>query len=446
MVDEDWAGLTADGRYERRMRAWQEPEGVEFATPEAAASYAERAGMIRDVVELRRPVRVPVSPWAGLFPVRSAGMTAREAYYDHERLAQSLVDYHRTYRPDTQASFMTLVPGKVLELLDYRMYDWPGHGTDDDSGYQFNEAEYMQADEYALLATDPSAFWQSRHLPRMFGALEPMRGLAPLTDLGEIPSVAPFFMKLASPEVQDMLRAMLEAGEAAKAWFLAMAAAALTTVSSAGIPGFTGGTAKAPYDILGDTMRGTRGVMLDTFRRRSELVEAMERLVPIAVDAARRAADASKNPFIFMPLHKGADGFLSGKDFGELYWPTLKAVIVGLIEEGLVPQLFVEGAYNDRLDVIVDDEIPAGRTIWLFDATDMTAVRDRFRGYACFGGNVPGALLSIGKPEEVDGHVRRLLDDVAGDGGFILSTGVVADDARPENFAAMMEAGCRYGG
>jgi hypothetical protein len=303
----------------------------------------------------------------------------------------------------------------------------------------------MGADEYGLLVTDPSAFWQTRHLPRMFGALEPMRGLPPLTDLGEIPSVAPFFMKLASPEVRDMLKAMLAAGEAARAWFLAMAAAARTTVSSAGIPGFTGGTAKAPYDILGDTMRGTRGVMLDTFRRRGDLVEAMERLVPIAVDAARRAADASKNPFIFMPLHKGADGFLSGKDFEELYWPTLKAVIVGLIGEGLVPQLFVEGAYNDRLDVVVDDEIPAGRTIWLFDATDMTAVRDRFRGFACFGGNVPGALLSIGTPGEVDDYVRRLLGDVAGDGGFVLSTGVVADDARPENFAAMMEAGRRYG-
>jgi uroporphyrinogen-III decarboxylase len=440
------AKLTAVEKHRARIQVWQEPEGVEFATPEAAAAYAERTGMVRDALELRQPVRVPVSPWAGLFPVRATGMTAHEAYYDHERLAQALVDYHRIYRPDTQASFMTLVPGQVLDLLDYRMYDWPGHGTDDDSGYQFNEAEYMEADEYGLLMTDPSAFWQTRHLPRMFRALEPMRGLPPLTDLGEIPSVAPFFMKLASPEVQDMLRAMLAAGEAARAWFLAMAAAARTTVSSAGIPGFTGGTAKAPYDILGDTMRGTRGVMLDKFRRRAELVEAMERLVPIAVDAARRAADASKNPFIFMPLHKGADGFLSGKDFEELYWPTLKAVIVGLIGEGLVPQLFVEGAYNERLDVVVDDEIPAGRTIWLFDATDMAAVRDRFRGFACFGGNVPGALLSIGTPGEVDDYVRRLLRDMAGDGGFILSTGVVADDARPENFAALMEAGRRYGG
>jgi uroporphyrinogen-III decarboxylase len=193
-------------------------------------------------------------------------------------------------------------------------------------------------------------------------------------------------------------------------------------------------------------MRGTRGVMLDKFRRRAELIEAMERLVPIAVDGARRAADASRNPFIFMPLHKGADGFLSGTDFEELYWPTLKAVILGLIDEGLVPKLFVEGSFDSRLDVIADDEIPAGRTVWMFDATDMAAVRDHFRGLACFGGNVPGALLSVGSPDEVDDYVRRLLAEVGGDGGFILSTGIVVDDARPENFAAMMEAGRRYGG
>ncbi|MGE5228586.1 MAG: hypothetical protein ACM3MJ_02585, partial [Deltaproteobacteria bacterium] len=88
MIDDRWVALTADERFEARMRAWQEPAGVDFATPEAAAGYAERAGMIRDSLRLRRPVRVLISPWAGLFPVRSAGMTVREAYYDTPRLAQ----------------------------------------------------------------------------------------------------------------------------------------------------------------------------------------------------------------------------------------------------------------------------------------------------------------------------------------------------------------------
>ena len=58
---------------------------------------------------------------------------------------------------------------------------------------------------------------------------------------------------------------------------------------------------------------------------------------------------------------------------------------------------------------------------------------------------MPGSLLKAGTPEEVDTYVRGLLESVAGDGGFILSTGIVVDDARPENIMAMMEAGRRYG-
>jgi len=445
MFTHDWDTLTADQRFEARMRAWREPDGVEFVTPEAAAAYRERVGMIRAAVELNKPARVPVSPHVGLFPARCAGLSARDAYYDYGRFAQAMLEYHRTYEPDTLAGYITTVPCKAFDILDYKMYDWPGRGTDDNAGYQYNEAEYMKADEYALLMTDPSAYWQSRYLPRTFGAFEPMAELAPLTELLEMPFVAPFLMPYGTPPVQAMLKKLMAAGEAALEWFEVMSAAEREVMATLGIPEFGGGASKAPYDILGDTMRGTRAVMLDKFRRRGELVEAMERLVPIAVDFGRRAADATRNPFVFMPLHKGADGFLSHKDFEELYWPTLKAVILGLIEEGIVPQLFVEGAYDSRLDVIVDEDIPPGRTVWLFDATDMRAVRDHLAGFACFGGNVPGALLQIGVAAEVEEYVKRLLADVAGGGGFILSTGISVDQARPENFMAMMDAGRRYG-
>ena len=440
MLQDGWAALSTAEKYSARMLAWQEPEGVAFASPEAAAAYAERAGMIRDALELRNPVRVPISPWAGLFPARSAGMTAREAYYDASRLAQALIDYHATYRPDTQASFMTFVPGKVLDLLDYRMYDWPGHGTADDSGYQYNEAEYMREDEYTLLVTDPSAFWQTRHLPRMFGGLEPMRGLPPLTDLGEIPSVAPFLMKLASPEVQDMLTRIVAAGEAARDWFVALSRAARATAATVGIPGLSGGTAKAPDDVLGETMR-TRGVMLDTFRRRDDLLAATDGGAdhrPTTRPSRRRCLDepvhrhAAAQGGGRVPVGQGLRGAVLAHAQGGHRGPDRRGPRPRVVRGGLVQRS--PGRDRRRRD-------RDGRTIWLFNATDMTAVRDRFRGFGCFGGNVPGALLSIGTPAEVDDHVRRLLFDVAGDGGFILSTGVVADDARPENFAALMEAG-----
>ena len=148
---------------------------------------------------------------------------------------------------------------------------------------------------------------------------------------------------------------------------------------------------------------------------------------------------------IFIPLHKGADGFLSDEDYRPFYWPTLKAVILGLIGEGLVPLLFAEGGYNQRLTVIADPEIPAGKTIWLFDATDMVAARRALEGRACIGGNVPGTLLDLGTPGEVEDYVARLIRDVATGGGFILSTGTTIDEAKPENVAALFAAGLEHG-
>jgi uroporphyrinogen-III decarboxylase len=81
----------------------------------------------------------------------------------------------------------------------------------------------------------------------------------------------------------------------------------------------------------------------------------------------------------------------------------------------------------------------------MFDRTDMKEVHRRFKGWACFGGNVPVSMLKAGKPADVEDYVKRLLDDVAGDGGFILSTGAVLDDALPENLHALIRTGKEYG-
>jgi uroporphyrinogen-III decarboxylase len=333
----------------------------------------------------------------------------------------------------------------VYDALDYNLYKWPGHGVGEDSGYQYNEAEYMKADEYDLLIDDPSGYWARFYLPRVVGAFQPWAGLDPFTDLVEGPTVGPFFIPFGTPSVQDMLRKLVNAGNAAQEWDRNFTAMDARATARFGLPAFAGGVTKAPYDILGDTLRGTRGLMLDVFRRPDKVLEACERLVPLAIDWARRACDVNRHPFVFMPLHKGADGFLSDADFRRFYWPTLKKVIIGLVDEGLVPLCFAEGGYNERLEAIHDEEIPAGRMIWMFDATNMRQVKKHLGGFQCFGGNVPGALLTTGTARDMDDYVRRLIEDVAGDGGFILGSGIVIDEARPECVKQMIDAGLRYG-
>ena len=87
---------------------------------------------------------------------------------------------------------------------------------------------------------------------------------------------------------------------------------------------------------------------------------------------------------------------MSDADFRTFYWPTLKAVMKGLIEQGIVPAMFAQGSYNKRLEVIADDELPAGSVMWMFDQTDMAAAKRALGGYACIAGNVPTALLALG--------------------------------------------------
>jgi uroporphyrinogen-III decarboxylase len=160
---------------------------------------------------------------------------------------------------------------------------------------------------------------------------------------------------------------------------------------------------------------------------------------------ATQAALASGNPYIGIPLHKGADGFMSKEQFAKFYWPSFKALLLGLIEAGLIPSPFVEGSYNQRLDIIAESGLPAGHSIWMFDKTDMVEVKKKFGSWACFGGNVPGSLLKAGTPQEIEDYVKNLIDDVAQDGGYILANGAVLDDSTAENVHAMIETGKKYG-
>lgn len=446
MAAETRHGPSADQKYEERFRAWMSPANVPFANPEVEKSYRHRVQLIKDAVELKKPDRIPVCPVIGFFPAKYAGITAQETMYDYEKVRAAWKKYHQDFLPDSLATCMMASPGnKVFEILDYRLYRWPGHGTPPDTPYQCVEGEYMREDEYDALIRDPSAYWMRFYMPRIFGALEGWGLLAPFTDLVEMPFTSPFLVPIGMPQVQRSFEALLEAGRAAVEWLQAVGAIDAEIMGTLGLPSVIGGITKAPFDTLGDTLRGTRGIMLDIYRRPGKLLEAMEKLVPVAVEMGVRTATVTGNPMVFIPLHKGADGFLSRENFAKFYWPTLKAVLLGLIDEGLVPWLFVEGSYNQRLDFLADPELPRGRIVWMFDQTDMVRVKEVLGGVACFAGNVPVTMLKAGTPEEVRQYVRDLIEKVGQDGGFILTTGGVVDDAEPENFRAMIEAGKEYG-
>jgi hypothetical protein len=439
---------TPDEKQEALWQRWFSPKDplgndIPFQSPEAAQQYSDRINRLKDAIQLKkRPDRVPVLIAPSFFPVFHAGMTPHDVMYDYGKLATAFKQFAVEFGADAHIGATAPGPGRFYEILDYKLYSWPGHGVAPEHSYQCNEGEYMNADEYDALIQDPSGFFANVYLPRVFGALQPFQMLPFLPGILEIYGVAFNFIPFGLPPVQAACKALMAAGEEALQWAGALGGVS-GELTSMGYPEFWAGFSKAPFDTIGDTLRGTKGIMLDIYRQPRKLLEALEALVPLMVKLGAGAAQVTGKPIVFMPLHKGADGFLSDEQFEKFYWPTLRQVILGLIEAGCVPNPAAEGGYNSRLSVIRD--LPRGKTIWMFDATDMARAKAAMGDTACIMGNVPSTLLSLGSPKEVKEYCKKLIDVAGKDGGFVLSNGAFFDQAKPENLKAVVEAAREFG-
>ncbi len=447
-MEKKWEEMSSDEKQEaqfQKLLAPKDPEGndLKFQSPEADANYKASINRIKDAIQLKKtPDSVPVTILPSMFPYINAGMTVEEAMYDYDKCTSAFKKFILEFKPDMNIGASAPGPGKFYEILDYKLYAWPGHGVAPEHSYQCKEGEYMTADEYDLLMTDPSFYFRNFYLPRVFGALEGFTMLPPLTGILEMYGVAFNFIPYALPPVQATFKALFEAGAEALKWAMAMGGSDIE-LKSLGFPNILGGFTKAPFDVIGDTLRGTKGIMLDMYRQPDKLLKAMEALVPIMIGMGIGASQQTGNPLIFMPLHKGADGFLSDEQFKKFYWPTFKQVILGLIEGGCIPFPALEGSWGSRLKIIQD--IPKGKTVWMVDQSDMAKVKETLGKNACLIGNVPSSMLKLGTPDEVKDYCKKLIDTVGKGGGFIMGNGAFFDEAKPENIKAMVDFTKEYG-
>jgi hypothetical protein len=407
-----------------------------------AALYAEREKRVLDAIALKVPDRVPIIVRYGFFPVKYAGITMQEFIYEPEKLWDSQWKTIRDFPGDMiQNPYTNRLLGPLLDTLDCKQVMWPGRQLEPQGSFQFVEGEHMKAEEYEAFLSDPSDFVVRRYWPRIFGALKGFEKLAPLHDMLSYGGLVGGMFAFGLPEVVEGLDALKKAGqESAKV--LAYQRRFTDKAKEEGFPLEFGATANAPFDELGDFFRGTKAIMLDMYRRPELVIRACQTLLPFMIEKATAGTKASGNPRVFIPLHKGADGYMSRDQFLKFYWPTLHALMIALIDRGLTPCPFIEGDYTSRLDIIKD--VPAGKACYTFEATDMELAKKVLGDRVCIRGNVPGSLLVAGTPDDVRNYCRKLIDTVGRDGGFILDTSTSLDDAKPENVKAMFEAAGAY--
>jgi hypothetical protein len=425
-------------KLKEKLDQWCSAPGIAFASPQAEQDYRERSRRISDAIQLKIPDRVPIAPLVTFFPAQYTGMTPQDVMYDPDKAYAAFKKVAMDFQWDTAMNHINTLSGTMLEALDYKQLKWPGHGVAANRTYQFVEGEYMKANEYDAFLDDPSDFMVRTYLPRICGTLAPFQLLPPLTMI--VPYYIGITMMMAGVAFTGAVSA-LESIIKAQAEFMKLAisvGAFNAEMQALGFPIMMGGVSQAPFDTIGDSLRGTQGIMLDMYRQPDKLLKALDKLLPTAIQMAISSSMTSLSPVVFIPLHKGPMGFMSLEQFKTYYWPTLHKLMLALIEQGLVPMPFFEADYTDRLDIIKD--IPGGKAIYWFERTDVFKAKEILGDRVCIRGNVPSSLMCTGTPEQVRQYCKKLIDIVGKDGGLIVDGDVgIPDEAKVENVRAMTD-------
>jgi hypothetical protein len=399
----------------------------------------ERLACIEAAMKLQEPDRVPCWGIGGDIVASYTGITQYEFAYDEDKCLQAVETFVNAFPFDEMSlAGASGVDGRpiAMSFIDYpeiftnlvfitgplhdalggnKYYRFPGREIGEDSTPQFIGGTFMESDEYDELIKNPVEFIRDTVLPRAIPRLaNPRDAMATWVRLGmAIDKGFAFFVRLGN------------------------------VLAKAGYAPVPMGWACAPLDFIADYLRGFDTVMLDIYRYPDKVKKAVEALAEPVVDFALSSSKHAGAKIVMCPLH--LNDYLSPKIYNEFYWPTLKKVLLSVIDEGLKPIVFFEGNHEPHLQTIL--ELPKGWGVAYFEKTDVIKAKEVLKGHTCIMGGMPISLLVSGTPEQIDEHIRNLMGKVKSGGGFILALGVgnVPRETPIENIKALLEAGQKYG-
>lgn len=407
------------------------------------SAYQERWKRVEDALALREPDRVPCIPHYQSFPYLAAGYTMAEVMYDIEKAKDAIRRYLRHFEPDMSYGISDSFAGQgpLLDKLDPKWLTWPGRpGVGALHGVQYIENEYMEEDDYQELLHDHGGWVLRKYLPRAYKSLEALAKLDLRSGVGY--GYGAMALSFADPAVQQAFRTLGEAGQLA-GQFYAQVGAFDAETEEMGFPIHDAATITCAFDSLSDCLRGTIPASLDLFSCPELMHQAIEQLYPGTFFGAMAQASHSRGRFIFIPMHKGMDGFMSDEQYRGFYWDTLERLVHALIDAGKIPLLYTEGRYNTRLEFLKD--VPKGKAFIHFESVDMKEAKRIVGSNVCISGGMRTDVLVRGTPEQTRDEVRRTLDICAPGGGYIFDVSDTMEHCQVANVEAMFDEVKTYG-
>lgn len=416
-------------------------------TGEAKLAYDARLKRVNDAIDMKEPDRVPCMPFYTTFPYIWAGYSIADVMYDTAKAQDAIRKYVTHFQPDMSIGYGSVYAGQgqFYDKLDPTWFEWAGRGTgrvDKDSLCQFIEFPILEEEEeeYPVFNSDMSGWLINKYLPTAFKSL---KALETLNFRGCCGFASPAFaMQFARPEVIEAFKTLNEAGQLAIK-NMGEAKKFDAELEGMGFPTQIKATTTAAFDAFSNNLRGTILSLQDIIAEPEELKKAIEQFYPGSLYGAAAQAKYSNGRFIFIPMHKGMDGFMSDGQYKNFYWESLKRLCISLIDMGYTPWLYTEGKYDSRLEYLA--ELPRGK-VWIhFENADMKEAKRLVGKNACISGGIRAELLATATVDEVKDAVKRNMDICAPGGGYIFDFGESMDACKPENVEAMFDTVKTYG-
>jgi uroporphyrinogen-III decarboxylase len=389
--------------------------------------YQQRLNRYVAAMRHEQPDCVPIRPFVAEFTAKYAGFTCQEVCHDFEKAFDAARQCARDFDWDAVVSNMVYVWTGLAQAMNLRYYGIPGLGIPHDMGFQYIEPPetdaFMRDDEYDALIADPTGFLFNVWFPRV------------CADAVRIGDACTYRNNLA----------YLKGGMAMWHYFVSFGRQNALLRSESGTVSAIAGIFKAPFDIIADKLRGYVGLMMDMHTQPAKVLKACEALMPHLCHVGLTTADATKQVPIGFWMHRGCVPFITPQQFKSHYWPTLRPIIEEFWKHGHQTLFYAEGNWHYHLDDFAT--VPERSIVYHVDRDDIFAVHKKLGHKFCLSGGVPNVLLSYGKPEEVREFCRKVITEVARDGGYIMdASAIMQDDTNPENLRALTQATREFGG
>ena len=388
--------------------------------------YTERLNRYVTAMRNEKPDMVPIRPFVAEFTAKYAGMTCQEVAHDYTKAFEAAVKCAKDFDWDAVVANMVYVWTGLAQAAGLRYYAIPGIHIPANKGFQYREPPeneaFMKADEYDELIDDPTAFLYNTWLPRVS------------TEVSQIGHGSTYRNNVA----------LVKSAMAMMQYFYAFGPQIARLRSECGTAGAIAGIFKAPFDIIADKLRGYLGLVHDMHTQPQKVLQACEALIPHLVHVGLTTADPGNLLPIGYWMHRGCVPFFNPKQFESHYWPTLKPCVEEFWKNGHQTLFYAEGRWKYHFDTF--RELPDRSIVFHCDQDDIFEVHRALHDKFAISGGIPNMMLSWGTADEVRQFCRRVIKEVAADGGYIMDAGaIMQDDSKVENVQAMTDAAREYG-